>query len=540
MIRPRPAGSAHAGGEPDGLYQGKDEGYQIAAHGAAALSRVPVARPPAGVRDRLARLRAAGHRARHWIEDSEFVVDLGVRIGSRQWIRGAMTCFGLCATAWSLAPDFKPIEGLHPAPLPEAQWQEARALAITPLAYGADTGRRMGATALVEPLGETPDRPRVEVSAALGRGDGFERALRRAGVSDEDAARAADLVAGAIPLSDLDGGSRMDLVLGRRATKEDPRPLDRLSFRARLDLALLLERPKAGAPIRLVRTDIAVDDTPLRIRGEIGDSFYRAARAAGAPPRAIEGWLRAMGSGRRYGASDRFDMIVKQRRAETGEVILGELVYAGLERRGAQVQMLKWDKDGRSQWFEGNGAGETKGTLQRPVMGRQTSSFGMRRHPLLGYSRFHKGIDYGAASGTPIMAASDGTVVFSGWHGGHGNYVKLNHAGGLATAYAHMSRIAVRNGARVRQGQVIGYVGSTGLSTGPHLHYEIYKNGAAVNPGAISFKTQIRLAGAELGHFKAELGRYLAVPVNAAPRFARKGKAEAVAKADKAEKGRRG
>lgn len=145
----------------------------------------------------------------------------------------------------------------------------------------------------------------------------------------------------------------------------------------------------------------------------------------------------------------------------------------------------------------------------------------MRFHPLLGYSRLHKGVDYGAASGTPIVAVADGRVVFSGWHGGHGNFVKLEHAGGLGSGYGHMSRIAVRSGTYVRQGQLIGYVGSTGLSTGPHLHFEVYKNGAAVNPTGVSFISQPQLAGAELRKFQSQLATYLTVKPGAPAMFAK-------------------
>jgi murein DD-endopeptidase MepM/ murein hydrolase activator NlpD len=173
---------------------------------------------------------------------------------------------------------------------------------------------------------------------------------------------------------------------------------------------------------------------------------------------------------------------------------------------------MQWNLDGKTQWFESSGVGETKGMMKRPVAGgRLTSSFGMRRHPLLGYSRMHKGMDIGVAYGTPIVAATDGVVKFAGRHGGHGNYVKLSHGHGLATGYAHMSRIAARVGQHVSQGQVIGYVGSTGISTGPHLHYEVYKNGVAINPAKISFTTTTRLAGHDLARFKAQLGRLLAV-----------------------------
>jgi murein DD-endopeptidase MepM/ murein hydrolase activator NlpD len=471
-------------------------------------------------------LRARLRDLRHRIEDLELVVDLGARIGSREWFRGAFTCFALCATAWSMGPSFHALPGAQPIPMAPAQWEEARALAITPLAFGADTGRRMGATSAVEMLSETPDRPRIELTATLGRGDGFIRSLTRAGVLDGDAKIAGDLVSKAITLGTIEPGTRMDLVLGRRATKHDPRPLDSLQFRAKLELALALERPEEGSALALRRIPIAVDDTPLRIKGVVGDSLYLSARAAGAPAKSVETYLRALGGflsiNRDVSAQDKFDFVIGQRRAETGEVEIGDLLYAGLEKSKKKVQLMKWTIAGRTDWFEASGVGERRGSFQKPVIGRQTSSFGLRLHPLLGYNRFHKGVDYGAPTGTPIVAVTDGRVIFAGRHGGHGNYIKLTHAGGLATGYAHLSRFAVGSGAFVRQGQVIGYVGSTGLSTGPHLHFEVYRNGAAVNPTSVQFISQPMLAGAELQRFRGQLAGYLTVKPGAEPVFAKR------------------
>ena len=129
----------------------------------------------------------------------------------------------------------------------------------------------------------------------------------------------------------------------------------------------------------------------------------------------------------------------------------------------------------------------------------------MRFHPLLGYTRLHRGVDYGAVYGSPIYAVTDGIISFAGGAGGYGRQVRVNHAGGLGTSYSHMSRIIVSPGARVRQGQVIGYVGSSGLSTGPHLHFEVYKNGQVINPKNVQFVSRSLLEGAELAAFRAKL-----------------------------------
>jgi murein DD-endopeptidase MepM/ murein hydrolase activator NlpD len=150
--------------------------------------------------------------------------------------------------------------------------------------------------------------------------------------------------------------------------------------------------------------------------------------------------------------------------------------------------------------------------LGAPVAGRITSGYGLRRHPILGFTRMHAGIDFGAAWGSPVYAVTDGTVSYAGWHGGHGNYVRLEHGGGIGTGYGHMSRIAVSPGMQVRRGQVIGYVGSSGLSTGPHLHYELYRNGQTVDPMSVRFVVRRQAVDAgQLAAYKARLRQVLAL-----------------------------
>jgi len=483
------------------LYQHGDQGFSLGG-GSAAVALAPD----------FGRRGLAGGR----FADLDLVVDLGARIGSKEWWRGLGTLAALCAAALTLSPGLnRPLPGAVPAASTADQWDQVRAQSISPLAYGADSGRHMAATDLVRPLAEAPERPMLELTAAIGEGDSFARVLERAGVADAEAEQVADMIASATPLDDIAAGTRLDIRLGRRANKHIARPLDALALRARFDLRLELKR--VGGVLQLTRVPIRVDYTPLRVTGEVGDSLYRAARAAGAPARAVETYLRAIGSKMSVGAigSDaHFDLIVEQRRAETGEVETGKLLYAGLTQGRRKLQMLEWTADGRTEWFDAAGVGEKRAGLTRPVTGHLTSSFGMRFHPLLGYSRLHKGMDIGAPTGTPIYAVTDGVVTFAGRHGGHGNFVQLKHGGDMGTGYAHMSRIAVRPGQHVRQGQVIGYVGSTGLSTGPHLHFEVYRGGQAINPKSVSFVSTSLLSGQELRAFRSKLAGLLATPVS--------------------------
>jgi murein DD-endopeptidase MepM/ murein hydrolase activator NlpD len=492
------------------LYQRNDQGFgQAGLTVTLSLDQVIGPQPVAGS------IAARSGQLREWLSEIDWVPDLGVDIGSRHWFRGLATCTLLCAATVMMSPGFRSLPGHAPSPLVGDAWEETRAQSIGPQAWGGDTGRRMAATDAVVALGDTPERPSLDMTATLGQGDGFRRVLERAGVGGGEASRVADMVARISPLSEIEPGTLMKLTLGRRANRNQARPLDALQFRARFDLTLMLSRSASGA-LTLTQIPIAIDRTPLRIQGRVGDSLYRSARAAGVPAKAVEAYIRAIASklsiSNDVNADHRFDMIVEQQRAETGEVKFGKLLYAGLDRGNRTMQLLQWTIGGRTEWFEASGVGEKRGGMTLPVSGaRLTSGFGMRFHPLLGYTRLHRGVDYGAVYGSPIHAVTDGLVNFAGGAGGYGRQVRIAHAGGLGTSYSHMSRIIVSPGTRVRQGQVIGYVGSSGLSTGPHLHFEVYRNGQVIDPRKVQFVSRSLLEGSELAAFRTKLRDLLGV-----------------------------
>lgn len=444
--------------------------------------------------------------------------DLADDIGSAAWFRGLGLMLGLGFFASLFWHDSSAIAAPPAMPLAAAQRDEFRSQMIMPLALGGDSGRRMGATTALVALSSAPERTSVQLVATLGQGDSLPRMLTRAGVHGGDADAIANLIAGQVPLGDIAPGTLVDLTLGQHDDALGARPLERLAMRARFDLDLAISRSSSGA-LTIQPRSVAVDTTPLRIRGTVGTSIYRSARAAGAPIEAIQQYLHVLDQhlslDTEISGGDTFDLIVAYKRSARGEVQVGELLFAGLERAGqAQAQLLRWGKDG--QFFEASGMGAQRTGLIMPVVGRITSNFGTRRHPVLGYTRMHSGVDFGASHGSPIFAVGDARVTYSGWHGGHGNYVKLDHGGGFATAYAHMSRIAVSSGSAVRTGQVIGYVGSTGLSTGPHLHYELYRNGQAVNPLSVRFTVSSQVDPAELKAYKDRMANLKAVKPGAA------------------------
>lgn len=495
------------------MYQRIEPGFGQSAS-AAALSIDQII-GPAPTRSRL---RAAAHSFSDRLHHVDWVPDLGVNIGSFTWFRGLATCTALCATTWMLAPGLDALPVMSSPAVSGDAWEETRAQSVAPLAWGGDSGKRMAANQLVRELNDAPERPTIDSTASLGRGDSFARVLERNGVGSGEAASIRAMVAGVTNLDEVEPGTILKLTLGRRTAKGSARPVESLSFRARFDLALSLVRQPDGR-LMLNRIPIAVNKMPLRIRGSVGDSLYRSARAAGAPPKAVESYIRAIASKLSLGGDvtpdARFDLIVEQERAETGEVRHGKLLYAGLEKNGRNTRLLQWTIGGRTEWFEASGVGQRRGGMTTPVAGARVSSrFGMRFHPILGYSRLHRGTDFAAPHGSPIRSVTDGIVNFSGRHGGNGNFVRIAHSNSLATSYSHMSQILVSSGQRVLQGQVIGYVGSTGLSTGPHLHFEVYKNNQVVNPQTVSFESASLLSGNELASFQAMLARMLAIPVS--------------------------
>ncbi|MHA7820597.1 MAG: peptidoglycan DD-metalloendopeptidase family protein [Erythrobacter sp.] len=481
--------------------------------------------PPTGTqkvkRKVLARVRGWSDRYDEWklkagdrLDRLDLAPDLAENIGSRRWFRGLGTMVALGALALAFWPNLTPLEARAAMPQGEEIRDEFRSQMIMPLAFGADSGRRMGPTADVIPLANAPERPQIELVATLAAGDSFASMLRRAGVSTRDIGEVSGLIGNAMPLSEIEPGTQIDITLGRRTATNAPRPLDSLKFRARFDLELAIARNGAdeatgtGGLLALERNVIRVDDTPLRVRGTVGSSLYRSMRAAGVPASAVQDYLRAVDDhinmDREVRSSDEFDIIIAYRRAATGERQAGQLLYAGIERGGEpKTQLMRWGKDGR--FYEASGVGEQRRGLVAPVPGPISSRYGMRRHPILGYRRMHAGLDFRARHGTPIVAVTDGRVTSAGRAGGCGIAVRLDHGGGLNTRYCHMSRMAVRRGQDVRRGQVIGYVGSTGLSTGPHLHYEMYRGGRAINPASVDFVTRAVLTGTELLDFRRQL-----------------------------------
>ena len=223
--------------------------------------------------------------------------------------------------------------------------------------------------------------------------------------------------------------------------------------------------------------------------GIIKSSLYNAAIKNGIKPNTIIEFARLYGFQvdfqRDIWKNDSFQIIYEEFKSQDGSIVeTGDIIYANLNIQYRNLQLYRFKYKNNIDYFDENGKSIIKTLMKTPINGaRLSSSFGNRKHPILGFTKMHTGTDFAAPKGTPIMASGDGVIIKSSWCGGGGNCVKIKHNSTYQTVYAHMSKFGrgIKKGVRVKQGQIIGYVGSTGLSTGPHLHYEVIENGRKVN-----------------------------------------------------------
>ena len=243
----------------------------------------------------------------------------------------------------------------------------------------------------------------------------------------------------------------------------------------------------------------------------ITNSLYNSALNLGIKPNIIIEFARLYGFQvdfqRDIWKNDSFQIIYEEFINENNKVVdTGEIIFANLNLQNTDLQLYKYEYEkNKIDYFDENGKSIRKTLMKTPINGaRLSSSYGKRKHPILGYTKMHTGTDFAAPMGTPIMASGDGKVTKAGWCGGGGNCVKIRHNTTYQTVYAHMSKFGrgIKKGARVKQGQIIGYVGSTGLSTGPHLHYEVIENGRKINSQKLKLPSGKILKGNERKEFE--------------------------------------
>jgi murein DD-endopeptidase MepM/ murein hydrolase activator NlpD len=353
------------------------------------------------------------------------------------------------------------------------------------------------------------------ISVKVRSGETLQAAVERAGVAPSEARSVVDVLGASFDTVHIKAGLAFQAAVAQPRDHRGSARLIGLSMRTSPVTAITVSRTFDGA-LRLHELEEKVVEETTVAKGEMHGSLYESAARAGATPtvtaEVVKLFAHKLDFSRDIKAGDDFSLVFDRKVTESGRTVeAGDLLYAEIEAKGQKTRFYRFERgDGKAQFFDETGKNIKGFLLRTPVDGaRMTSSFGIRRHPILGYRKAHQGIDFGAGSGTPVLAAGDGVVVEARRWGGYGNWIRVRHQNGWETGYAHLSRYGkgIRAGQRVAQGQVIGYVGSTGRSTGPHLHYEVWLRGTRINPVGAKVPQGTVLGGQELAAFKAQKAR---------------------------------
>ena len=345
------------------------------------------------------------------------------------------------------------------------------------------------------------------------KGDSFMRVLQRAGVPSNEARAALTTLSGVYDTRQLRPGHKISVAFGIYGG--DTSRFLGLRFDSSYDRTIRIKRQATGDFVAAqTRKDLSM--RLVRGNGAISTSLFQAGLAAGVPAsrmiRVIHLFSFQVDFQRDIKKGDTFEILYRIHKDHTGQVVRhGEIIYAALTLSGTKIRMYRFPNgEDPPLYLNEKGESNRRALMRTPIDGaRLSSGFGFRRHPILGYSKLHTGVDFAAPHGTPIYAAGDGTIEKQGWWGGYGRYIRIRHNREYSTAYAHMTRFAkgMHEGKRVKQGQVIGYVGSTGRSTGPHLHYEVLRHGKQMNPMKLELPAFKKLQGDELLRFVRFRGR---------------------------------
>jgi murein DD-endopeptidase MepM/ murein hydrolase activator NlpD len=344
----------------------------------------------------------------------------------------------------------------------------------------------------------------------ISSGDTMMSMLARIGINKEDATRAIEALKHVYDLRELKVGQEINVRFRKDSLKKDVSLLA-MSFKASLENEIILDCSEDGG-FSAKKYQIALQKVQKCAEGTIDSSFYSAALKKGVPTQVIREAINALSYDVNWQhdptRGDPFKIVYEVYQDINGNVVRADnLKYVSFDpgrkknvRRVYRFQPVK----GTPGYYDANGVSVVKTLLQTPMdpsKMRVTSKFGRRVHPVLGYSKQHKGVDFGAATGTPVRAAGDGIIVKASYWGHYGNIIQIKHSKEYTTAYAHLSRMKVKVGQRVRQNQIIGNVGATGRTTGAHLHYEVLHNGIHINPQSLKLLPTVKLNPKDLADF---------------------------------------
>ena len=349
--------------------------------------------------------------------------------------------------------------------------------------------------------------PYEEIEYVIKNNDTVEKILKKYKIRDEDIKKIS-LKLKEKKLANIYSGRKLSIVL--KKLEDGSKTI--VNFLYPINNTTSVEVRKAQDNFTVKENILQLYKKEVVVKKVITNNLYSSAVSSGVEPNIIVEFARIFGFEvdfqRDIRKGDWFEILYEKFEDDNNKVRdTGKIIYASMYVNGEEINLYNFKYKNEENYYDIKGKSITKSLMKTPINGaRLSSSFGMRKHPILGYNKMHKGTDFAAPSGTPIMASGSGTVTRARWCGGGGNCVKIKHNSTYETIYAHMKAFAkgIKEGRKVKQGQIIGYVGSTGLSTGPHLHYEVIVNGKKVNSQKLKLPSGKTLKGDERKQFELD------------------------------------
>ena len=308
-------------------------------------------------------------------------------------------------------------------------------------------------------------------------------------------------------LSNISTGQKIQFILKKSSNGKDLE-IFKINYPISKTTFVRIDKRKDG--INVSKNITQLFKKKVVVEGRISNNLYSSATSSGMEPNIIIEFARIFGFEvdfqRDIRKGDKFQVMYERYLDDRNKQIkTGKILYAYLNVNNQKIKLYRFETKNDFDFYDEKGRSIRKALMKTPINGARLSSpFGNRKHPILGFTKHHNGTDFAAPTGTPIMASGNGTVIKAGWCGNGGNCVRIRHNSSYTTGYGHMSKIATRNGRRVRQGQIIGYVGNTGMSTGPHLHYTVSYNGKFVNSQKLKLPSGKTLSGDERKKFEIQ------------------------------------
>ena len=348
--------------------------------------------------------------------------------------------------------------------------------------------------------------PYLEYDYIVKNNDTIENILKKFSVKKEEIAFVVKEIKKQ-NLSSISPGQKIKFILKKSKSKEDLEifkvnyPISKTTF-------VRIDKRKDG--IQISKNVTQLFKRRVVVEGNITNNLYNSATSSGMEPGIIIEFARIFGFEvdfqRDIRKGDKFQVMYERYLDDRSKTVkTGKILYAFLDVNNQKIKLYRFEEKNDFDFYDMNGKSIRKALMKTPINGARLSSpFGNRKHPILGFTKHHNGTDFAAPTGTPIMASGNGTVIKAGWCGNGGNCVRIRHNSSYTTGYGHMSKIATKTGRRVRQGQIIGYVGNTGMSTGPHLHYTVSHNGKFINSQKLKLPSGKILSGEERKQFEIQ------------------------------------